>query len=146
MAYSAKKHRMLSGGAVALGLAGMAMVAWLTGNHADPGSLGLFRVVLALVVVGIGLRGYSYMDEVQRQAAQKRWFWGSLIGIAAMLPLVVFLQTHKPWLDTAVQFIFHQPAKPALYFNLRIGIPVMFQCASVLVMKLLDKLRQSSAP
>ena len=122
----------------------MALVLWLTRNHTDPVSVGLFRGALALIVVGLAMRSYSYMDEVQRQTAQKRWFWGSLIGIAAMLPVVVFLQTHRPWLDAAVQFIFRHPAMPPLYFSLGVVLPVMFQVVSVLVLKLLDKLSRGS--
>src|SRR4051812_48774786 len=92
MTYSAKKRWMMTGGALALALTGMALVIWLSRNHTDPVSVGLFRAVLALIVVGLAMRAYSYMDEVQRQTVQKCWFWGSLIGIAAMLPVVVFLQ------------------------------------------------------
>jgi hypothetical protein len=144
MAYSAKKRWIVSGSALALGLTGMALVTWLSRNHADPVSVGLFRATLALIVVGLGVRSYSYMDEVQRQAAQKRWFWSSMIGIAAMLPVVVFLQTHRPWLDAAVQFIFRQPAMPRLYFSLGVMIPVMFQVMAVLGLSLLDKLSRGS--
>ena len=140
MAYSAKKYWTLAGSALALAVAGMALVFWLSRNHADPVFVGLFRIALALIVVGIGMRAFSYTDEVQRQTGQKRWFWGSLIGIAAMLPVVVLLQTHKLWLDAAVQFIFRHPATPLLFFNLGVLIPVMFQCVAVLVLNLLDKL------
>ena len=145
MAYSAKKRWMMTGSALALALTGMALVIWLTRNHTDPVSVGLFRAVLALIVVGLGMRAYSYMDEVQRQTVQKCWFWGSLIGIAAMLPVVVFLQTHRPWLDAAVQFMpFLHPATPSGYFSLGVMIPVMFQAVSVLVLNLLDKLSPGS--
>jgi hypothetical protein len=140
MAYSAKKRWMMTGSALALALAGMALVFWLTRNHTDAVSVGLFRAALALIVVGLGTRAFSYMDEVQRQKAQKRWFWGSMIGFAAMLPVVVSLQTHKLWLDASVQFIFHHPAMPPLYFSLGVVIPVMSQAVSVLVLRLLDKL------
>lgn len=129
---------------MALGVAGMAVVIWLTRNHTDPVSVGLFRGAIGLTVAGAGMRSYSYLDEVQRQTAQKRWFWGSLIGIAAMLPAVVFLQTHGPWLDASVQFIFRHSAMPRLYFSLGIMLPVMFQLVSVLVLKLLDKLSRGS--
>jgi len=140
MAYSAKKYWMLSGSCLALGLAGMALVIWLARNHTEPVSVGLLRATLALIVIAVAMRAYSYLDEVQRQAAQKRWFLGSMIGIAGMLPVVVFLQTHQLWLDATVQFFFHNPAKPSFYFSLGVGIPVIFQCASLLVLKLIDKL------
>src|SRR5579862_3639921 len=144
MAYSAKKRRVMTGSALALGLTGMALVIWLTRNHTDPISVGLFRVALALIVIGLATRSYSYMDEVQRQTAQKRWFWGSVIGFAAMLPVVVSLQTHKLWLDAAVQFIFRHPAMAPFYFSLGVMVPVMFQAVSVLILRLLDKLSRGS--
>jgi len=140
MAYSAKKRWTMTGGALALAVAGMALVIWLTRNHAGPVSVAMLRGTLGLIVFGIGMRAFSYTDEVQRQIGQKRWFWGSMIGIAAMLPLVVSLQTHKAWLDAAAQFIFHQPSTPSFYFTLGVMIPVIFQAVSVLVLKLLDKL------
>jgi hypothetical protein len=140
MAYSAKKYRTLASSVLALAVAGFALLIWLTRNHTDPVSVGLFRVVLAWIVIGFAMRSLSYRDEVQRQTGQKRWFWGSLIGFAAMLPLVVSLQTHKAWLDAAAQFIFHQPSTPSFYFTLGVMIPVIFQAVSVLVLKLLDKL------
>ncbi|HMH66145.1 MAG TPA: hypothetical protein VK515_11185 [Rhizomicrobium sp.] len=144
MAYSAKKLRTMTGGAIALGVAGMALVFWLASNHADPVFVAPLRVALGLTVVGLGLRAVSYADEVQRQRGQKLWFWGSLIGIAAIMPAVVFLQTHKPWLDTAVQFIFHHPAMPRDYFSFGVMLPVMSQCAVVLVARLMDKLSPGS--
>jgi hypothetical protein len=140
MAYSAKKYWTLAGCALALAVAGIALVFWLNRNHADPVSVGILRVAIALVLCGICLRSISYRDEVQRQIGQKRWSWGSMIGIGAMTPVVVSLQTHKLWLDAAVRFIFHHPAMPSLYFSLGVLIPVMFQAASMLVLKLLDKL------
>ena len=135
MTYSAKKRWTMTGSALALGLTGMALVIWLTRNHTDPISVGLFRVALALIVIGLATRAFFYMDEVQCQAAQKRWLWGSLIGFAAMLPVVVSLQTHRHWLDAAVQFIFHHPATPPFYFSLGVAIPVVFQGVSALVLK-----------
>jgi len=144
MAYSAKKRWATLGSALAVAFAGLAVVMWLTRNHTDPVSVGLFRVALGLIVVGLGMRSYSYLDEVQRQATQKRWLWGSLIGFAAMAPVVVSLQTHELWLDAAVQFIFRHPAMPRLYFNLGVLVPVMFQVVSVLVLRLLDKTSQGS--
>ena len=146
MAYSVKKRWVMTGSALALGLTGMTLVMWLAHNHTDPVSVGLFRATLGLIVVGLGMRSYSYMDEVQRQATQRRWFWGALAGIAAMLPVAVFLQTHQSWLDAAVQFIFRHPAKPSLYFSLGVAIPVMFQVVSALVLNLLDKLPRGSQP
>jgi hypothetical protein len=144
MAYSAKKLRTMTGGAMVLGVAGMALVFWLVRNHTDPVFVAPLRVALGLAVVGLGVRAVSYADEVQRQRAQKRWFWGSLIGIAAIMPVVVFLQTHKPWLDAAVQFIFRHPAMPRDYFSLGVMLPVMSQCVVVLVGSLLDKLSLGS--
>lgn len=146
MAYSTKKRWVLAGSALALGLTGMAAAMWLTHNHTDPVSVGLFRVAVGSIVVGLGMRSYVYMDEVQRQAIQRRFFWGFLIGIAAMMPLVVALQTHILWLDAAVQFIFHHPATPRLYFSLGVVVPVMFQVVSALGLNLLDKLSQGSQP
>jgi hypothetical protein len=140
MAYSAKKLRTMTGGAMALGIVGMALLLWLASNHADPVFVAPLRVALGLAVVGLGLRAVSYADEVQRQRGQKLWFWGSLIGIAAMMPAVVLLQTHRPWLDTAVQFIFRHPAMPRDYLSFGVMLPVMSQCAVVLILKLLDKL------
>jgi hypothetical protein len=142
MAYSAKKLRTVRGSVLALGMAGFALVIWLTRNHIDPVSVGLFRVALALIVFGPGMRAVFYSDEVQRQTGQKRWFRGSMIGIAAMAPVVVFLQTHIPWLDAAVQFIFQHSATPPFYFSVGVAIPVVFQAVSALVLKLLDKLSQ----
>ena len=142
MAYSARKYWTLSGGALALGLAGMTLVFWLHRNHTDPVSIGMLRGVLGLTVVGITMRAISYRDEVQRQLQQKRWFFGSFMGLAAMLPIVVSLQTHRAWLDAAVQFFFRHAPMPALYFSLGIMIPVMFQCVSVLILKLVEKLSQ----
>src|SRR3984885_4850496 len=130
MAYSAKKYRTLASGVLALAVAGFALLIWLTRNHTDPASVAMLRGTLALIVVGLGMRAYSYTDEVQRQTGQKRWFWGSMIGFAAMLPVVVVLQTEKAWLDAAVQFIFRHPAMPRLYFTLGVMIPVMFQVVS----------------
>lgn len=144
MAYSAKKLRTMTGGAIALGVAGMALVLWLVRNHTDPVFVASLRVALGLTVVGLGLLGVSYADEVQRQRAQKLWFWGSLIGIAAIMPAVVFLQTHKLWLDTVAQFIFRHPAIPRDYFSLGVMLPVMFQCVVALILRLLDKLPQGS--
>jgi hypothetical protein len=144
MAYSAKKRWTIMGSALALLLTGMALVIWLSRNHTDPVFVGLFRAALGLIVVGLGMRAFSYMDEVQRQAAQKRWFWGSLTGIAAMLPVVILLQTHKLWLDAAVQFILRHPATPPWYFTLGVLIPGMFQAVAALVLRLLDKLSQGS--
>jgi uncharacterized membrane-anchored protein len=145
MAYSAKKRWMMTGSALTLGLAGMALVIWLARNHTDPVSVGLFRVTLALIVGGLAVRAYSYMDEVQRQTAQKTWFWGSLIGFAAMLPVVVFLQTHQLWLEAAVQFMpFLHPAGPHSYFSLGVVIPLMFQAVSALILRLLEKLPRGS--
>ncbi len=146
MAYSAKKYWTLRGGALTLAAVGFALLVWLKHNHTDPVSLGLFRLILALIVVGLGMGGLSYTDEVQRQMGQKRWFWGSMIGIAAMLPLVVFLQTHQTSLDAAVQFIFHNTGLPTLYFSLGIMIPVIFQGVSTLLLRLRDKLSSSSQP
>ena len=140
MAYSAKKRRTMTGGAVALSIAGMALVLWLGSNHTDPAFVASLRVALGLTVVGLGVWAASYADEVQRQRAQKLWFWGCLIGIAAMMPVVVFLQTNRPWLDAAAQFIFRHPAMPRDYFSLGVMLPVMFQCLVVLVGRLLDKL------
>jgi hypothetical protein len=144
MAYSARKRWTTVGSALILTFAGLVTVAWLAHQHTDPVSIGVFRIVLALAVVGLGMRAVSYADEVQRQRAQKLWFWGSLIGIAAMLPVVVGLQTHKLWLDAAVQFIFRHPAMPRDYFSLGVMVPVMFQCLAVLVGRLLDKLSPGS--
>jgi hypothetical protein len=146
MAYSAKGRRLMEGGALALGLAGMALVAWLHRNHTDPVSVGLFRATLGLILFGLAMRAYNYMDEVQRQTLQKRWLFGSVMGIAAMLPLVVSLQTHQPWLDATIQFLFRHPATPSLYFSLGIAMPVMFQITSMLVLKLLDKFPRGSQP
>ena len=73
----------------------MALVFWLARNHTDPVSVGMLRVALAVIVIGIVMRAVSYRDEVQRQTSQKRWFWGSMIGLVAMTPAVVSLQTHK---------------------------------------------------
>jgi hypothetical protein len=144
MTYSAKKLRTMTGGAMALGIAGMALVFWLIRNHTDPVFVAPLRVALGLTVVGLGAWGISYSDEVQRQRSQKLWFWGYLIGIAAMMPAVVFLQTHRPWLDAAVQFIFRHPAMPRDYFSLGVMLPVMFQCVVVLIMRMLDKLSPAS--
>ena len=142
MAYSVKKYRTLTYGALALALAGMALVFWLARNHIDPVSIGMFRAVLGLAVVGLCIRALSYRDEVQRQLQQKRWFFGSFIGFAAMMPVVVVLQTHRAWLDAAVQFIFRHPAMPVMYFNLGVMLIPTFQVVSVLVLKLLEKLSQ----
>jgi hypothetical protein len=144
MAYSAKKYRTVMGSMFALAAVGFAVIFWLARNHTDPISVGMFRVALALVVIGLAVLATSYRDELQRQAAQKRWFLGSMIGIAAMIPVVVSLQTHKIWLDAAVQLFFHHPAIGPLYFSLGVMTPVMFQAASVLVLRLLDKLSQGS--
>ena len=144
MAYSIKKRRMMIGGALALGVPGIALVFWLNQNHSDPVFVGVFRVALALIVIGLCVRSFFYLDEVQRQAAQKHWFFGSFFGIAAMLPVVVFLQTHKPWLDAFLQVVNRHPTIPLLYFNLGVVIPVMFQAVSVVVLGLLDKLSRSS--
>jgi len=142
MAYSAKRYRTVMGSIFALAVAGFAAIFWLARNHADPISVGMFRVALAVIIIGLAMLAVSYRDEVQRQTGQKRWFFGSMIGIAAMTPAVVSLQTHKVWLDTAVQFFFHHPATGPLYFSLGVMTPVMFQAASVLVLRLLDKLAQ----
>jgi hypothetical protein len=144
MVYSAKKFRTMLGSALALCAAGMSLVLWLTHNHIDPVLVGLLRVALGLAVVGLGMRAVSYSDEVQRQIGQKHWFWGGLFGLAATMPAVVFLQTHRPWLDVAVEFIFRHPATPGLYFSLGVTLPVMFQCVSVLVLSLLGKLSRGS--
>jgi hypothetical protein len=146
MAYSAKKRWVMTGGVLALGAAGMALLIWLNRNHTDPVSVGVFRVALGLIVVGLAMRSYSYMDEVQRQTAQKRWLWGSIIGFAAMLPVVVCLQTHQLWLDAAVQFIFRHPAMPSFYFSLGVAVPVVFQVVSALVLRLLDTPLRGSRP
>jgi hypothetical protein len=130
MAYSAKKRWTMTGSALALALAGSALLIWLRSNHANPVSLGLFRAALAVIVVGVGT------------AAQKQWFWGMVIGIAAVLPVVVYLQTNSSSLDAAVQFIFHRPAAPPLYFTLGVMLPVMFQVVSALVLRVADKLSQ----
>ncbi len=142
MAYSAKKYWTLGGGAIALGIVGLGLVFWLHHNHTDPASIGMLRVVLGLAVVGITMRAISYRDEVQRQSMQKRWFFGSFIGLAAMLPVVVGFQTHRAWLDATVQFFFRHPPMPGLYFSFGIMVPVMFQLVCVLVLRLVDRLSQ----
>lgn len=144
MAYSAKKRWTMTGGALVLAFVGCALVLWLNRDHADPASVGLFRVALGLIVVGLGMRAVFFADEVQRQMGQKRWFWGSLIGIAAMLPVVVALQMHGLWLNAAVQFIFQHPASPPLYFSLGVVIPVVFQAFSTIALRLLDKFSPGS--
>jgi hypothetical protein len=146
MAYSAKKYWTLGGAALALGVTGITLVLWLTRNHTDPVSVGLFRGAIGLAVIGLAMRATSYSDEVQRQARHKRWFWGSLIGFAAMLPVVISLQTHKAWLDAAVQFFFHHPGIPPLYFTLGVMVPVMFQAVSIVVLALLNKLSRGPQP
>ena len=140
MTYSGKKRWAMTGSALAVGLVGIALALWLGHNHVDPVSVGIVRLAVGLTVVGLAIWGRSYADEVQRQTGQRRWFWGSLIGIAAMLPAVVFLQTHGPWLDATVLFLFRHSATPAFYFSLGVMIPVSFQAASTLVLNLLDKL------
>jgi hypothetical protein len=144
MAYSAKKYRTLVGSMLALAVAGMTLVFWLAHNHANPVSVGMFRVALAVIVIGLALWACTYRDEVQRQTGQKRWFLGSMIGIAAMTPAVVALQTHPLWLDAVVQLIFHHTHIPRLYFSLGVALPVMFQVASVLILRLVDKLSRGS--
>jgi hypothetical protein len=135
---------MMWSGALTLAAAGFALIIWLARHHVDPVSIGLLRVVLAVAIVGLAMWARSYRDEVQRQLGQKRWFWGSMIGLVAMAPAVVSLQTHKAWLDAAVQFFFRHPAIGPLYFSLGVVTPVMFQAASVLVLRLLDKLSRGS--
>ena len=144
MAYSAKKLKTLTRGSLALGVAGMALVFWLIRNHTDPIFVAPLRVALGLTVVGLGVWAVFYADEVQRQRAQKLWFWGGLIGIAAMMPIVVFLQTNRPWLDAAVLFVFRHPAMPRDYFSLGVMLPVMFQCVVILILRLRDKLSPGS--
>ena len=144
MAYSAKKYWTLGASTLAVGLAGMALVFWLNRNHIDPVTVGMVRVALAFIIIGLAMRAVGYRDEVQRQASQKRWFQGSMIGLAAMVPMVVALQTHKLWLDAVVQFLFRHPGTPPLYLSLGVAIPVVFQSASVLLLRLFDKLSQGS--
>ena len=51
-------------------------------------------VVLSAVGIasaGIALSAYRYTDEVQARTQKAAWFWGSIVGTVATIPLMVAL-------------------------------------------------------
>ena len=144
MAYSAKKRWLMQGGALVLGLGGVALVAMLKLNQTDPPVTTLLLMLVGLIACGMALRAYSYMDEVQRQADQIHWYWGAPIGTIAMLPVVIALGPNTARLDAAIQFFFHHPGIPRLYFGFGLLLPIAFQLVGYFALKLLGKLPRGS--
>jgi hypothetical protein len=144
MAYSAKKRWLMEGGALALPFGGGALILMLKHSHFDPAVITLLFTLVSLAACGMGMWAYSYMDEVQRQTQQTRWFWGSIIGFTAMAPVALALVSPSTaWLDTAIHFFFHRPGTPRLYFAFGVLLPLVFQVAGY-ALKLLGKLPRGS--
>ncbi len=144
MAYSAKRRRLMEGGALALVFGGGALILMLKRNQFGPAVTGLLSVLVGLVACGMALRAYSYMDEVQRRTQQTHWFWGSMIGFAAFLPVATALGPNTAWLDAAIQFFFHHPGTPRLYFGFGAVLPIVFQAVGYFALNLLGKLPRGS--
>jgi hypothetical protein len=91
------------------------------------------------------MHAQRYRDEIQRQVAEKRFYWGFQIGLLASLPVLIALMLpNTTWLDNLVQFASRHHAMPRIYFWAGFMLPVLFQVLGVLSLRLLAKLRSGA--
>lgn len=88
--------------------------------------------VSGVCVVGFltALLAYRYADEVILQTHKTAWFWGSLIGIIAEVPFLIFVQWH---LVTVPLLIPHFGDVRSAYFAEGVSMVVLVQSAGFLV-------------
>jgi hypothetical protein len=89
---------------------GMLLLGMFLVEHAlPPGASWLKAVVLAVLAiagVGLAIMADRYADEIMSHMHKTAWFWGSLLGTVAMLPLMICVDWHLVaiplrWLDRA---------------------------------------------
>lgn len=143
MTYSQKSYRLFRGGGFALLFGGIIVLLTLQKlQYIDHTLYMCFGCVLALAAALLMLHAHRFRDEIQRQAAEKRTYWGYQIGLLASLPVLITLMLpNTPWLDSLVQFVSRNHAVPRLYFWAGFMLPVFFQALGVLSLRLLAKLR-----
>jgi len=143
MAFSQKSYWNFRGGALALLVGGIGILILLKGHHYIDVALYMCLCgVIGVVASWMMLHAHRYRDEIQRQAAERRTYWGYQIGILASIPvLLVLMMPHTTWLDSLVQFVSRNHAMPRFYFWAGFMLPVLFQCLGVLSLRLLAKLR-----
>lgn len=76
-------------GGTALCLLGAAAIVEMSGGVSW--TKGAVLSVVGLVSAAIALSAYRYTDEVQARTQKAAWFWGSIVGTVATIPLMVTL-------------------------------------------------------
>ncbi len=143
MIYSPESYRRFRRGGYALLLGGVAILIALEKLHyIDRTLYAYLACVLALAASWLLLHAHRYRDEIQRQAAEKRTYWGYQLGILFSVPVLVGLMLpNTNWLDTLVQLVSRNHAVPRMYFWAGFMLPVLFQALGALFLRLLAKLR-----
>ena len=86
-------------------------------EHALPPGVSWLKAgaltALAIAAVGLAFIADRYADEIMSHMHKTAWFWGSLLGTVAMLPLMICVDWHLVaiplwWLD--------RPADPQTSF------------------------------
>ena len=86
--------------------------------------VGVFAAA-AVVCIALSLMAYRYADDVILQTHKTAWFWGSMIAVAALAPVMVILSWH------VVDLNLPMPRNPAHHvldpqFYLVQGMALMF--------------------
>ena len=124
-----------------IAVAGALAILWgaiLLGPH-HTGAPDPVRIVVISLASGLSIAwtfvfatlAYRQLDEYQRAASKFAWYWGGVAGLAASLPVYVFVQLGGlHWLDPAH---FHLGLQLALAFQLGYGLAVVSMLLGFLV-------------
>jgi hypothetical protein len=146
MAYAPKSFQLARRTGYAAMFGGIAVLIALQKLHYIDRTLTMCLVcVLTLAASALLMHAQRYRDEIQRQVAEKRFYWGFQIGLLASLPVLIALMLpNTTWLDNLVQFASRHHAMPRIYFWAGFMLPVLFQVLGVLSLRLLAKLRSGA--
>ena len=83
-----------------------------------------------LAIYAMAFRAYFYLDEIQRMARMRAWYYGTALGMAASFIAIICLRARPDLLGGLIAWAFgHRSPPPLFYFAAGAMFTVLVQVA-----------------
>src|SRR3954470_2938266 len=96
---------------------------------------GISGIIVAVIAVALATRAFFFQDEIQKQSRMREWYFGSLLGIVAVLVVVACARMYPATL--VLFFPAGRSMTPGQYMTIGVAIGFAMTCGMQVIGALL---------
>ena len=101
--------------------------------------------MVLIVCLGLAIRAFLYLDEIERARRMRISFYGAMLGIWVATFVVLFMTVNPSALEILAGMVHRQrPHLPMDYFVAGVMVPIIAQCGCALLISLVTRLKSGA--